>query len=294
MKAIFKVPQNVQFVVDNSSGTENDGYIEAKLKREGDSGMGIAFVETKFEALNSKDLADKNDIVPYSGFVTFVPGSNIASLYIIITMDEEKEEDEYFVIELKDQKQRLRKWIVARIRSLLTISIEEWESSLKNNLLITTIEEEKDREREKALILGYMRYEIYRKDMATTLDNEIAVAYENMRCAGASCAVTAEILSWTFSYELEQVYSKYIFPTPDFKTVIQNIKTKLDMGKIIRVEFLVWEGNHHFVMWKTTGEFEIGIAHGWQDVFCVRSVKHLLWDPVKSYLLRMFDPEKKK
>ena len=98
---------NVGFLSKTYSGTEEEGLVEISLERTLSTKIGIAFVETQFESEKNPGTADVNDIVPYSGLVTFPANSNSGLVFITIIKDEETETDENFEIVLMYSSTRM-------------------------------------------------------------------------------------------------------------------------------------------------------------------------------------------
>ena len=85
------------FDTQNSTATEESGFYTTTISRPTGGKVGIAFVET---ALGT---ADRLDVVPYRGPVTFNSTATSTSIFVQIKSDNIQEEDENFEKLRKEQ-----------------------------------------------------------------------------------------------------------------------------------------------------------------------------------------------
>eukprot|EP00092_Neocalanus_flemingeri_P042140 GFUD01045954.1.p1 GENE.GFUD01045954.1~~GFUD01045954.1.p1 ORF type:complete len:625 (-),score=136.51 GFUD01045954.1:196-2010(-) len=86
----------------------------------------LGVFETQVVRKVSTVTADANDIVPYDDLLVFPKGQNMTNLFITIKIDNEKEEDETFSIELissKETKTRLKRGAGQSTQKTITIHI---------------------------------------------------------------------------------------------------------------------------------------------------------------------------
>eukprot|EP00092_Neocalanus_flemingeri_P105116 GFUD01134694.1.p1 GENE.GFUD01134694.1~~GFUD01134694.1.p1 ORF type:complete len:638 (-),score=131.07 GFUD01134694.1:157-2007(-) len=119
---MFENSENVGFQNKDARVFEFLGVFETQVVRKVSTKAGIVFIKTKL------GTADANDIVPYDNLLVFPKCQNMTKLFITIKIDNEKEEDETFSIDLvssKETKTRLKRGAVQASQRTLTVTLLE-------------------------------------------------------------------------------------------------------------------------------------------------------------------------
>eukprot|EP00092_Neocalanus_flemingeri_P059100 GFUD01070551.1.p1 GENE.GFUD01070551.1~~GFUD01070551.1.p1 ORF type:complete len:644 (-),score=135.53 GFUD01070551.1:260-2119(-) len=123
---MFENSENVGFQDKDARLFEFVGVFETQVVRKVSTKAGIVFLKTKLG--ESGNTADTNDVVPYEDLLVFPKGQNMTTLFITIKIDNEKEEDETFSIELvssKETKTRLKRGATQSMQKTITVEIVE-------------------------------------------------------------------------------------------------------------------------------------------------------------------------